>query len=237
MKNQFNIFTGIIFLIVSSCTNGQTQNSKFSLSAKDFESKLKESSSSIVLDVRTPEEFSKGHLRNALNVDWNGSDFMAQVSKMDKARPVFVYCLAGARSASAAGEMRKVGFNAVYEMGGGIIKWRASGLAETTENVTKPAGLTLAQFNELVTSDKLVLVDFYADWCGPCKKMKPYLEEISKDLANKVVVVKINADDNQQLCKQLNIDELPVLQLYKNKNRIWINKGFIGKDEVLKQLN
>jgi len=55
-------------------------------------------------------------------------------------------------------------------------------------------------------------------------------------MANKVVVIRINADDNQALCKKLKIDALPVLQLYKNKTLTWTNTGFIEKAEVLKQL-
>jgi thioredoxin len=92
------------------------------------------------------------------------------------------------------------------------------------------------QFDALLSSDKLVLIDFYADWCAPCKKMKPYLDEISRDMADKVVVIRINADDNQALCKELKIDALPVLQLYKNKTLSWTNAGFIEKAEVVKQL-
>ena len=67
--------------------------------------------------------------------------------------------------------------------------------------------------------------------------MKPYLDEISKDMADKVVLIRINADDNQALCKELKIDALPVLQIYKNKNLTWINEGFVEKAEVVKKLH
>ncbi len=67
--------------------------------------------------------------------------------------------------------------------------------------------------------------------------MKPYLDEISKDMADKVVLIRINADDNQALCKELKIDALPVLQFYKNKNLTWINEGFIEKAQVVKKLH
>jgi thioredoxin len=96
--------------------------------------------------------------------------------------------------------------------------------------------MTKGEFDALLNSDKLVLIDFYAEWCAPCKKMKPYLDEISKDMADKVVIIRINADDNQALCKELKIDVLPVLQLYKNKTLKWTNTGFIDKAEVVKQL-
>ena len=96
--------------------------------------------------------------------------------------------------------------------------------------------MSMEEYNALLNSDKLVLIDFYADWCAPCKKMQPYLNEISIDMADKVRVVRINADENQALCKELKIDALPVLQLYKNKNLTWKNVGFIEKAEVVKQL-
>ena len=132
--------------------------------------------------------------------------------------------------------MRSDGFKTVYELNGGIMKWRGANLPETTDNTTATNGMTKQQFEALLNSDKLVLIDFYADWCAPCKKMKPYLEKISKDMADKVFVIRINADDNQSLCKELGIDALPVLQLYKNKTLIWTNTGFIEKAEVVKQL-
>ena len=81
-----------------------------------------------------------------------------------------------------------------------------------------------------------MLIDFYAEWCGPCRLMKPYLEEISKNKADKVVVIRINADDNQTLCKELKIDALPVLQVFKNQKLTWSKVGFIDKKGVEKEL-
>jgi thioredoxin len=80
------------------------------------------------------------------------------------------------------------------------------------------------------------LVDFYADWCAPCKKMAPYLEEIKTDMADRVSVVRINADDNQRMVKQLGIDALPVLLIYKNGVSVWRNEGFIEKADVVAKL-
>jgi thioredoxin 1 len=234
MKKIYSIL--FIAFLFNSCMNGQTQNLKTSLSATEFASKMKELPGAPIVDVRTSDEFSKGHLVNALNYDWNGNEFEKQVSVLDKAKPVFVYCLSGGRSNSAAENMRTAGFKEVYELSGGIMKWRGANLPETTDNKVATASMTRPQFDSLLVSDKLVLIDFYADWCGPCKKMKPYLAEISKDMADKVIVIRINADDNQSLCKELNIDALPVLQLYNNNKIAWTYTGFIEKAEVVKQL-
>ena len=221
--------------LLVSCTSGQT--SQTNLSATEFAEKIKAMPQAPVVDVRTPEEFEKGHLVNSKNIDWNNSNFEEQISKLDKTQPVFVYCLSGGRSSSAASKMRQDGFKQVYELNGGIMKWRAANLPETTEASIISPGMSKQQFEQLLVTDKLVLVDFYADWCAPCKKMKPYLDEISKDRTDKVTVIRINADDNQALCKELKIDALPVLMLYKNKALTWENKGFIEKADVVKHLN
>lgn len=234
MRKLFSI--ALVAILFNSCSNGQTQNTKTNLSATEFSEKIKELPTASIIDVRTPDEFSKGHLINALNYDWNGNEFEKQIAPLDKSKPVFVYCLSGGRSSSAASKMRSDGFKTVYELDGGIMKWRGENFPETTNKTVASKGMSKQQFAELLNSDKLVLIDFYADWCAPCKKMKPYLEEISKDMADKVVVIRINADDNQSLCKELKIDALPVLQVYKNKSLTWTNTGFIDKAEVVKRL-
>jgi len=235
MRKLFTI--ALLAILFNSCGSGQTNSTtKTNLSAIEFAEKLKEMPSAAILDVRTPDEFSKGHLANALNYDWNGNEFDKQIATLDKSQPVLVYCLSGGRSSSAATKMRSEGFKTVYELDGGIMKWRGANLPETTDNTVTSNGMTKQQFDALLNSDKLVLIDFYADWCAPCKKMKPYLDEISKDMEDKVVIIRINADNNQALCKELKIDGLPVLQLYKNKTLTWTNTGFIDKAEVVKQL-
>jgi thioredoxin len=230
------LFSMIVWsTVLIGCSNGQ--NSQTNLSATEFAEKIKAMPQAPIIDVRTPEEFEKGHLINSKNIDWNNSNFEEGIAILDKSKPVFVYCLSGGRSSSAASKMRQDGFKQVYELNGGIMKWRAANLPETTEVSTISSGMNKQQFEQLLETDKLVLVDFYSEWCAPCKKMKPYLEEISKDMADKVTVIRINADDNQELCKELKIDALPVLMLYKNNAIIWENKGFIEKADVLKHLN
>lgn len=223
--------------LFNSCSNGQTGTTKTDLLPAEFAEKIKELPSATLLDVRTPEEFAKGHLPDAKNIDWNGNDFDKQIATLDKSKPVFVYCLSGGRSSSAAKKMRSEGFKEVYELKGGIMKWRAANLPESSDNISPSTGLSKQQFEELSKSYKTVLIDFYADWCGPCKKMKPYLDEISNDMSATVKVVRINADENPDLCKELKIDALPTLHLYKNGMLTWQNMGYIEKAEVVSQIN
>ncbi|MFH6967196.1 thioredoxin domain-containing protein [Flavobacterium sp. FlaQc-28] len=228
-----SIFILFIAIILNSCSNGQTKQPK--LSATEFLEKIKATEDAVIVDVRTPEEFQKGHIQNALNLNWNGSEFEKQLATLDKNKTIFVYCLSGGRSNSAADKMRKTGFEDVIEMPGGMMEWRVNNLPETKINIAEK-GMSLAQYQALLKSDKLVLVDFYADWCAPCKKMKPYLEKIAVEMANKVTLVRIDADQNAELCKKLNITALPVLKLYKNNELVWENEGYIEEESVRKQL-
>jgi thioredoxin 1 len=225
-----------IAILFNACSNGQSQTSPTNLSANDFSTKLKTLPSAPLLDVRTPGEFSKEHLPNAINIDWNGSDFDKQIATLDRSKPVLVYCLSGARSAAAAAKMRGDGFKEVYELQGGIMKWKAASLPLNTGANNGIPGMSYQQFEQLLKTDKAVLVDFYADWCAPCKKMKPYLAEIAKDMADELIVVRINADENPGLCKTLKVSALPVLQLYKKNVLTWSNEGFIEKADLVKKL-
>lgn len=127
MKKLFSIAFAAILL--SSCSNAQSNQNNLTPTA--FAAKIKAAPKAVILDVRSPDEFASGHLANALNYDWNGAQFEKQIASLDKSKPVFVYCLSGRRSASAANKMRTEGFKMVYEMDGGMSGWRASQLPET----------------------------------------------------------------------------------------------------------
>jgi thioredoxin 1 len=222
--------TLITFMNVSA----QISPSTSTLPADKFDNLIKTTKDAIILDVRTQQEFGTGHIEHATNINWNGKQFDSLILKLDKTKPVFIYCLSGGRSAKAAAHMRDIGFKNVSELQGGLMQWRAKNLAETGS--TTAQGMTLDKYNGLLNSDKLVLVDFYADWCLPCKEMKPYLDRIAIEKKDEVVVVRIDADLNKELCKKLGVSGLPVLKLYKNKKEIWQQIGFINEQGVQTQL-
>ncbi|MBT8233360.1 MAG: thioredoxin [Saprospiraceae bacterium] len=89
-------------------------------------------------------------------------------------------------------------------------------------------------FNKLIASDKLVLIDFYAPWCGPCKAMEPAIKKIAKDWKGKVKVIKINIDKNQALTSKLKIRGVPTLSLYKQSRQLWRQSGMMTAAEINK---
>jgi thioredoxin len=219
------------FLIVSC--NGQTNAKYESIAAANFAEKLKSTPQPAIIDVRSPEEFSGQHIDNAVNIDWNGTDFEGKIGKYGKTKPIFVYCMSGGRSKKAAEKLAELGFTKIYELQGGIMKWNAAGLSVPTDKIV---GMCSQEYNELLNTDKIVLIDFYAEWCAPCKKMTPYLLKMQKEMADKVTIIRLNADKNKTLISQMKIDELPTLFVYKNNKVLWKHSGFISEEDLTKQL-
>lgn len=222
------------FIVPAGCGKAQTNKSENSLPATEFSKKLDQTKDAQLLDVRTPGEFRNGHLKNAINIDWNADDFSEKAKVLDTDKPIFLYCMSGPRSTAAAAKLREMGFKNVHEMQGGMMKWRNANLPEIKESTSE--GMSLTQYNEMLKSDTPVLVDFYAEWCTPCKKMEPYLKKMAAEMPDKIKIIRINADENTELCKKLNVSALPVLKLYKKNKILWNNLGFVTEQEVKKQI-
>jgi thioredoxin 1 len=221
-----------------SCQNSahSQEMTKQSISVDEFDKKLSVTAKAQLIDVRTPEEYTSGHLRNAVNIDYNSGDFEDLLSKLDKSKPVLVYCLSGGRSSHAANKMQNMGFTQVYNMDGGIMKWNGAGKPiEKGSTPAKSNGMTMEEFNEIVGGGNYVLVDYNAKWCEPCKKMLPILESVAEKRKDKMSLIKVDADANKELMKQKGISSLPYLELYKGGKLVWKHEGFIDEDQLLKE--
>lgn len=228
------ILAAVFSLGFQACNSSPKGNE---LNPTAFKAGLNDKANEILLDVRTPEEFEAGHIKNALNIDWYNPSFKEQVAKLDKNKPVFIYCKSGGRSGQATQVLKSMGFTEIYDLDGGIMQWKNEGMPLHNETESKLQGINLEDYNKLLDTDKLVLVDFYATWCSPCKKMDPFLKEIATEKADILELQKINTDKNTSLAQQLNITGLPTIMLYKNKKLIWSHLGYIGKGELLEKIS
>ncbi|MFS4466280.1 thioredoxin [Maribacter sp. 2210JD10-5] len=94
-----------------------------------------------------------------------------------------------------------------------------------------------ANFNKLIGSHPLVLVDFYADWCGPCKTLAPILKDVAQDVGEKAKIVKIDVDKHQSLAGKFQVRGVPTLMLFKNGEMIWRESGVQPKEQLVQLIN
>jgi thioredoxin 1 len=219
------IIFALLVLVVVSC-HAQTNQQ---LQPKEVQSLIQSKNPPVLLDVRSPDEFSRGYLTGAVNIDYNSEAFESDIMKLDKLKPYVVYCLSGGRSSDAAAFMRSNGFKNVLELKGGVMAWEKAGLTLSNQSVETAkqslSAMDMNAFEKLMKQDKTVLIDFYAPWCGPCRKMEPALASVTEKFRGKATIVRINIDENKALARQLGVDEIPYLMLYKNGEK----KGnFIG---------
>lgn len=236
MKSGFS-YTMITAIALLGCTQSSAQKIR-DVNSDEFTELMKTERNKIILDVRTPEEYEGAHIGGAVNIDINSDDFENRIAKLDTHSTIFVYCLAGSRSANAASIMSGRGFNNIVNLQNGISEWNAKGLP-TESGILKPKnpGLTADEFNKMVQNgDTLVLVDFFAQWCAPCKKMKPFINEFQSSYAEFMMVHEINYDENTNLLRELKIGTVPYLRLYKNGVVVWDHPGAVSKEELNAQI-
>jgi rhodanese-related sulfurtransferase len=112
-----------LFLGLTSCLKNPTDGIQV-LDVAKYEKKITEPNIQLI-DVRTSEEFSEGHIENAVNIDVTANDFDAKVASLDKEKPVMVYCKSGGRSAKASARLKELGFKTITDLEGGITNWKS----------------------------------------------------------------------------------------------------------------
>ena len=94
-----------------------------------------------------------------------------------------------------------------------------------------------ANFDKLIQSEKPVLIDFYADWCGPCKVQAPILKEVFDEINGKARILKIDVDKNQRIASRFQVRGVPTLILFKNGEIVWRKSGVSTKNDLVAQIN
>lgn len=230
MKKNLAILLIILLPVCIFSCEAQTGTD---MNAVQFETGIVNKDSIQLLDVRTPGEYKSGHIKGALLADWNNkAEFNRRIQFVDKNKPVYIYCLAGGRSAAAAKQLRAAGYEKVYELSGGINAWKAAG--KPLEGKSDAKQMTMDEFNTAINSGETVLVDFGAEWCPPCKKMEPVLKSLEANNAGKFKLVKVDGGKDEDILKAYNVTALPVFIVFKNGKEVWRKDGVAEESEIAK---
>ncbi len=219
-----------LFILFANSLFAQTTT----LGPTDFLEKLKSVENPQLLDLRNDTDFSIGHLKKAVNFDYNADGFEEFVlNRFAQNQPLFVYCYAGIRSSQAKIYLSELGFKNVVELEKGFANWTANSKPYVSSRAfTKPiAAFTIKDLDQEIKTNQVLLVDFYADWCGPCKKMKPILQKIAKANPN-VKLLQIDADKSEDIVNAYQVNEIPTLILFKNGRQNWRDSGIKTEQEL-----
>jgi thioredoxin len=230
MKNL--VFTFFVFIAIITVGNAQTVQG---VDAVQFKKLIATTKDAILLDVRTPEEYSRGHIAGSTAIDISDPAFTSRIDLLQKDKTILVYCLSGSRSYSAANYMSEKGFKKIYHLQRGLMEWNQQGFAleQSSKAVASTATKYTGQsFDKLLKENKVVLVDFHAVWCAPCKAMSPMIEKVSADFKGKARVEKIDVEANKEITTAYQVQSVPGFLIFKDGKKVWSHNGTISYDEL-----
>ena len=91
-------------------------------------------------------------------------------------------------------------------------------------------------FDSIINSEKPVLIDFFATWCGPCKTLAPILKHVKDNLGERITILKIDVDKNQELASKYQVRGVPTMVLFQNGKQLWRESGVLSQDEIIKTI-
>lgn len=204
----------------------------FFLSPALFKQQLSKDKKAILLDIRTPEQFRNAYLPQARNIDWLGN-FEDYVQEIDTAKAIYLYGLNDSQCLSAVQLLQYKGFRKVFALKGGLYAWQKSGFPLVRPAKDPHGGISINDYQKLIRSDRLVLIDFNAPWCKPCKILSPILDSVAEAIKPILGLYKFDIDQNRILATYMKVYSLPLIILYKNGKEVWRKEELISKETLI----
>ncbi len=237
-----NILSVLIFTILFYCANAQDTyqvEEVIQVNSLQFQN-LIEQENGTFLDVRTKSEFNAEHIENSGQLNYYALDFKKKLLLLPHDQPIYLYCNTGYRSQKAAEYLIKKGYNNVYNLEHGIMEWNVQELPVVEgdkSQLDKENMMNVDDYEELISSESLVFIDFYAPWCAPCRKMMPLIDSLKTEYHGKIKIEKVNSDVSKKLVKDLKLIGVPYFVLYKNNELLYEKSGMVSREELKEVFN
>jgi len=221
-----------VFLI--SCFSKKSDQLQ-SINVDEMEGLMRPYANLQIVDLRTTEDFISAHLPGAINIDRNSPTFDKEIAGLNAKEPVFFYCENGTNSALVAKDLAKRNFSKVYDIIGGYAAWTgANKKVLQVDRVARPEPVTRLEYNSIVKKSELVLFQFSPSSVDPAvlNKIDGMVASVVKPKAGEINFIKYNYQDQVSLARDLKVNNLPTLILYRSGEEVWRYEGMIEKTEL-----
>jgi thioredoxin len=235
-KFQRLIFAGmlnksiVILLVLLLACKG---NSSGQLDVQSFH-ELLSSEKPQLLDCRSIQAYDSGHLPGAIHIDPTQSSSASVLNTLYKEMPVYYYGTA-TNCEALKKELSAKGFSNLSEISGGYAQWQAAQFEIQTTAVTKLYPNDTIPFDKAIQGNQLVLVDFNATWCKPCRMMQPSIDKIREERSQEVIVYSIDIDQHPEYNQKFQIGNIPLVMMFKQGKQLHRSEGYL-EEAVLQNL-
>jgi thioredoxin 1 len=228
----------LILLIVLSNMHGQ--HAPIIQAGSERFKELTAQNNGVLLDVRTTSEFKNGHIADAGNLNYYALDFRKRLLLLPRNQPIYLYCNTGYRSEKAAEILTENGYADVYNLQHGIMEWELINLPVIVEPDARrdtDNTMTPEQYHAILAAGSPVFFDFYAPWCGPCRKMMPMIDSVMVEYHPEILMHKVNVDASKKLVKELKLLGVPYLVLFNRGEMVFSKNGSLTRNELTSVLD
>lgn len=228
----FSIKSLPIYLILLLATYSVHAQSRV-LDPDPFHSNLRNDQQKQLLDIRSHEKFTKGHIKNAVNIDFEDDSFESLVVKyFDKNSPLYFYGGSDFMSENAKVFLTDIGFKNITCLAGGFSEWisKSKPYASSNEVFEPIAAYTPTNFENTIATNALVFVYLKTPSCGFCKKMDPFILKQARN--HNYRMLKIDIEENENMSYYFDAHETPTMLIFKNRRQVWKRTGAMDEREL-----
>lgn len=231
IMNHNRLITILTFCLLAQFSGAEIQQAN----PAEFQEMAK-NDNVIVLDVRTPKEIAAGKIADASELNLYDADFKRKLSFLQSDKTILVYCRSGGRSSEVASILQGMGFEKIVNLDGGITAWNVENLPtiipENREKAKPVEPINAAVFKTQLSQNNIVLLDFHTEWCTPCKRMAPVIDQLESDNKQNLKVIRIDLDANQALAEQYKVKAIPTFVIIKNGQEAWRHSGVLAQETI-----